>query len=332
MNKTKEREVIGSKPVVYPVIAVLVLLFVNLIFQNSGSGIVKFLSNIYLFPVFLEFDSSLGSFIAGIVSCLIALILFVIVTEKISSKSGFYFWETIVSYFVCSGFWFFIETMILAIHEIGGKDEMIPWMVTLFLSFVAIIFTFSGFYFQSKEVYEDMFINHSSTPLPKTGEKETNNSSNSSSKGTFEENTELAERIRKKIVSVSTGTVLSFDSNIMIKCPLLVKELSETYPIVLSKQVFTELDKKKTDKEIGANARMAMRTIESIQKRDGELEIIAIDETFLKENGFSLESPDDIIVGTCLKRQKNEENILFVSEDRGARITAKNAKLNVLYF
>jgi predicted ribonuclease YlaK len=118
----------------------------------------------------------------------------------------------------------------------------------------------------------------------------------------------------------------------MIKCPLLVKELSETYPIVLSKQVFTELDKKKTDKEIGANARMAMRTIESIQKRDGELEIIAIDETFLKENGFSLESPDDIIVGTCLKRQKNEENILFVSEDRGARITAKNAKLNVLYF
>ncbi|MDF2857914.1 MAG: hypothetical protein K0Q87_3765 [Neobacillus sp.] len=56
---------------------------------------------------------------------------------------------------------------------------------------------------------------------------------------------------------------------------------------------------------------MAMRIIESIQKRNGDIEIVPVDESFLKENGLSINSPDDVIVGSCLTHTKMKVNIVI---------------------
>lgn len=356
MNSLDKKIRTGSKPVIYSIAAAFILLIAALIMQQTENPIANFVATIYLFPFHLEFSKSLSVLIAGIISAGIAFLLYCICSWNIKTKFGFYMVETIIAYVVYTGAWYFVKTMNFAVQDIAGGEKIIPGIIMLLVSIFFVLLLCGMHFALTKEVYESEFIeeseayqaekrlqninNHKRNRQEQQMKRKANVQSTKSephkktdkTSGTFAENEKLGEKIRKNMKDISINQPLSFDTNVMIKCPLLVKQLGKTHPIILSKQVFQELDKKKVDKEIGANARMAMRTIESIQKRNGEIEIVPVDESFLNENGLSIHSPDDVIVGSCLKHQTKGNHVLFVSEDRGARITAKNAKLNVLYF
>jgi len=347
MNSLEKNIRTGSKPVIYSIAAAFILFFASLIMQQTESPIANFFATIYLFPFHLEFSKSLSVFIAAIISTGIAFVFYCICSWNIKTKFGFYIVEIIIAYFVYTGAWYFVKTMGFAVQDIISVEKIIPGIIILLASIFFVCTLCTAHFLLTKEIYESEFIQESEAyqvdkrKIHEQQEKKKANAQLTKSKSNkitdkpseaFAENEALGEKIRKNMKGVSINQTLSFDTNVMIKCPLLVKQLGDTHPIILSKQVFQELDKKKVDKEIGANARMAMRTIESIQKRNGDIEIVPVDESFLKDNGLSINSPDDVIVGSCLKHQTKGNNVLFISEDRGARITAKNAKLDVLYF
>ncbi|MFP7487269.1 PIN domain-containing protein [Priestia filamentosa] len=75
-----------------------------------------------------------------------------------------------------------------------------------------------------------------------------------------------------------------------------------------------------------------MRIIEPIQLDNGNITIVPTPKEFVKEKGLDPDSPDDMIIAGCIKVREKGESVVFISEDRGARITARNAKIEVLNF
>lgn len=363
--KNKEKKKSSVKPVLYCIAAFFgVTLICNFLLKSDISAL-STVASIYLSPFHLLIFDKIGSNIVsglllGIVTMFIAGI-----TLKPNNKPFYYTSGFVIAYLVYLMIWIFVRVFSQSISQISN-GLVLESLIPLTISSIIILGLFVIHLVMYSDIYEEYLIEESeaykarirkenidkaenerrkklaeqkrkketeyTTKNVKIVTSEIKKTKNPGTAKSFEENKEIADKIRSKIVKVSTNTKLSFDTNIMIKCPLLVKELANKYSIVLSRKTFEELDKKKSDNEIGANARMAMRTIETIQTNHKNISIITTDDNFVKDNGLNPLSPDDIIIACCLKQKKDGEKIMFVTEDRGARITARNLNIDVLEF
>jgi hypothetical protein len=99
---------------------------------------------------------------------------------------------------------------------------------------------------------------------------------------------------------------VGFDTNILLNDPDILIDTSCTNRIILSKQVFDELDKKKMDENLSSNARRALGMIEDLQLME-KLYFLTDDTPFLEKN-LNPKSLDERIIGDYLK-EKNRKNV-----------------------
>lgn len=363
----KEKKKSAIKPVFSSILAFFFLALVSNFTLKLSIAYLDIGAKIYLYPFqHLTFHETNWNLAAGAVVIVLS-IFFYIFTSDPKTKIQYYVTGFILVYLVYLGVWYFLVVTIKSFSQITGGTNLgfiVPLAISLFLILAVFVIhllmavdTYEKYFIEESESFKKRLINEKATqesqirlkkvneqkrkiqeekekaPIVRRKEKDRKPILTKAGSGrSFEENKELANKIHKQMKNVPINKKLSFDTNILIKCPLLVKELSKKHEILLSKKAFEELDKKKTDRDIGSNARMAMRTIESIQLGAGSLSIVSVEERFLTETGLNINSPDDIIIACCLKQKTIGEDILFISEDRGARITARNINIDVLNF
>lgn len=120
-------------------------------------------------------------------------------------------------------------------------------------------------------------------------------------------------------LSIDTNVFLEEDSLYFIDYLLKKRQLS----LNISMVVLNELDGKKNDRgKIGAIAREAIRLIERYQDKN-QINLIKVPQkNFLYNHSLNL-SPDDRIIGGYLEEKiKKDKKIIFMSNDRAARVKA----------
>lgn len=131
-----------------------------------------------------------------------------------------------------------------------------------------------------------------------------------------------------------TGKEFGVDTNILMHEPDLLVYMLDNYSLDLymSMMVFNELDglKNSSNRETRYNAQLAFDVIEAFQQR-GKLHLLKTPKT-VDIRKYSLSgSPDEKIIGTYLRERDNgKANLMFLSNDKGARILARNAGLPVV--
>lgn len=138
----------------------------------------------------------------------------------------------------------------------------------------------------------------------------------------------------KKAISVKAGQNIAFglDTNILMHYPNETFELLKNERILISREVQKELDglKKSTDKETAANARRAFKALEDAQTKGQSITILpSVDHKTLIQFGLS-DTMDDRILAAYLQLYKQGQEVCFLSNDRGAKITARNTGIPVI--
>lgn len=138
----------------------------------------------------------------------------------------------------------------------------------------------------------------------------------------------------KKAIAAKSGQGFSFglDTNILMHYPNEIFELLKNDTILISREVQKELDglKKSTDKEAASNARRAFKALEDAQTQGQSIKIMpSVDLKTLTHFGLN-DSMDDRILAPYLDLYKQGKAVCFISNDRGAKITARNAGIPVL--
>ena len=147
----------------------------------------------------------------------------------------------------------------------------------------------------------------------------------------------LINRIGKKAYDrlndcSDTNTPIAFDTNFLINNYDFLYGLASWQTLIVSRKVFLELDHLKTKDRTSREARAAFRALENIQvDHNHSLIFTPVDEKFTKKIGLDPEVPDDLIIASYLKYEKeNNQKIAFISQDRGARLTARSLNLDLL--
>lgn len=128
------------------------------------------------------------------------------------------------------------------------------------------------------------------------------------------------------------GIAFGLDTNILMHHPSETFELLKNEHIFISREVQKELDglKNNSNTETATNARRAFKAIEDAQRQGQALTILPSVNfktlTELKLTG----TMDDRILAAYLQIHKQGKEILFLTNDRGAKITARNAGMPVL--
>lgn len=118
---------------------------------------------------------------------------------------------------------------------------------------------------------------------------------------------------------------VGLDTNVLLLEPAILYELVKVKPVYISMKVFEELDKKKNHDELGFIARKAMAAIEDMQTQNVQFVILEYDRKVSRDL-----SPDEVIVNTYKEwNANNPTQIIFFSNDRGARILGRAAGLVV---
>lgn len=118
---------------------------------------------------------------------------------------------------------------------------------------------------------------------------------------------------------------VGLDTNVLLMEPMILYELVKVKPVYISKKVFEELDKKKNHEELGYKVRQAMASIEDMQNQEEQFFILDYDRKESKDL-----SPDEVIVNTYKEwNLNNTTQIIFFSNDRGARILGRTANMIV---
>lgn len=126
------------------------------------------------------------------------------------------------------------------------------------------------------------------------------------------------------------------DTNILMHEPdmLLYLLAKSNLRLFMSMVVFTELDglKKSENVVTRTQAQTAFDVIEEFQRR-GNLQLLQVPKNDeLRKYGLG-SSPDEKIIGTYLwERERNHPSLLFISNDKGARILARNAGMPIVEF
>jgi len=140
-----------------------------------------------------------------------------------------------------------------------------------------------------------------------------------------------AEAIKQLTTFKNSEYVLAYDTNILLKYPFLFSTYTKSNHILLAKQVFKELDKQKADEKIGHQARKAISLIEQAQKEGANLNFSSASDSYTESKNLDPSSPDDRIIASYIyEAEKNDKKIIFISEDRGARIIAREAGLETI--
>lgn len=128
------------------------------------------------------------------------------------------------------------------------------------------------------------------------------------------------------------GYYIGIDTNIMLDFPYILSLWGDEEGLILSRKVYEELDGlKKGEGATGKQARNSIRAIENHQLEGKPLKIIGPDYSYIKNKGLDNHSPDDVIIGTYLKIDKEtSDKVVFLSNDRGARIIARSVDLEVI--
>lgn len=155
-------------------------------------------------------------------------------------------------------------------------------------------------------------------------------------------NKRLAKKQQKKQLQQRAGLLAAYhennhqfavDTNILMHDADLLIHLLGTKQIklIVSSQVFKELDRLKTNREklTRMRAQLAFDVIEAYQRK-GLLELIQV-PSYEKLQRLALStSADEKIIATYLHEFKNgASNLLFLSNDKGARIIARNVGMPV---
>lgn len=138
--------------------------------------------------------------------------------------------------------------------------------------------------------------------------------------------------MKSLLEKVGKGYSFGLDTNVLIDYPTKIFEILKKDTILISRHVQTELDGlKKSEGLQGYNARNAFKALYEAQTRGQAIHILpAIDKTETTKMGLSDTMDDHIIASYIQASQSGTNGLYFVSTDNGAKITAKNAGLNVL--
>jgi hypothetical protein len=143
---------------------------------------------------------------------------------------------------------------------------------------------------------------------------------------------EIKKKLQELVKYKEDGYELAVDTNILMHEPdLLVYLLDhEDMYINLSKSVYKELDGLKNNKSriVRQQAQLAFDVIEEYQRRERLKMIETPKGEAMKKYGLG-HDPDDKIIGTYIKETKGGRKLIFLSNDKGARIIARNAGLSV---
>jgi hypothetical protein len=142
----------------------------------------------------------------------------------------------------------------------------------------------------------------------------------------------VGEKVFKQMMTVkSTDYILAYDTNILMKYPLLFSKFTNTNKILLAKQAFDELDNKKTDTENGYKARNALKMIEQCQKDGAEIIFSSVSDSYTKSKNLDPSKPDERIIASYIyEMEVNNKKVFFITEDRGARILGRQAGLETI--
>jgi hypothetical protein len=143
-----------------------------------------------------------------------------------------------------------------------------------------------------------------------------------------------AFKYKRMIPVIEKGTVLCLDTNILLheQTFLIALFRDSDAHLFVSKQVYRELDglKKNNKRDVRNRTQLAFDIIELFQgeKRMTMLEVPP--HSYLRDIKLA-SNPDEIIIGTYLfERDRVKNPVVFLSNDKGARILAANANLDTV--
>lgn len=130
-------------------------------------------------------------------------------------------------------------------------------------------------------------------------------------------------------INIEENVTLALDTNVLFNYPGLVDLVSND--IIIAKTVLREIDKKKNHMTMGKVSRDISRSLEERQLR-GSLQIVNHNKEFMKQHDLDFMESDDKIIAAYLEYSTtkiNDNDILFITFDRNARITARNLRMRV---
>lgn len=161
-----------------------------------------------------------------------------------------------------------------------------------------------------------------------------------SAKSAFRKSMNKRKRAVAKVKSslvekyIEQGYGIAVDTNVFMHEPAVLIKLIESRPfhLYMSKLVFHELDglKKSTNVSTRKSAQFAFDVIEEFQKRQALTMLDMATHNERRQFGLGDSSDEKIIATYLAANRKEEHNLIFFSNDKGARIIARNVNMPVV--
>jgi rRNA-processing protein FCF1 len=127
---------------------------------------------------------------------------------------------------------------------------------------------------------------------------------------------------------------IGVDTNILLDFPIILFLYKNISKLLISRKVYEELDRlKQSNDEVGKKARYALKKLEDAQLSGIKFNLVSSDFAYLKSINLQPDTPDDVIIASYHKEHSiNSKKVAFLSNDRGARIIARNTGMEVINF
>ncbi|WP_047983321.1 PIN domain-containing protein [Ornithinibacillus californiensis] len=140
-------------------------------------------------------------------------------------------------------------------------------------------------------------------------------------------------KYRNLMSTLKSGVAIVPDTNILMHEQLMLVSAfrDSNLKLYISKQVMKELDGLKNNDKPGVrkSAQLGFDLLEMYQEA-GRVKFVEVpDFNFLKKHHLT-GGPDEKIIGSCLKLIEQKIPVVFVSNDKGARILARNSDMPTL--
>ncbi|SES90269.1 PIN domain-containing protein [Oceanobacillus limi] len=140
-------------------------------------------------------------------------------------------------------------------------------------------------------------------------------------------------KYRNLKASIKPGTVIAPDTNILMheQLTLVAAFRDSDLKLYISKQVMKELDGLKNNDSPGTrkSAQLGFDILEMYQEAGRVVFMEIPHHNYLKQRHLT-GGPDEKIIASCLELLEKNVPIVFVSNDKGARILARNSKMPTL--
>jgi len=127
---------------------------------------------------------------------------------------------------------------------------------------------------------------------------------------------------------IDVGAIFSPDTNILMhdQLTLVAAFRDSDVKLYVSKQVLKELDglKNNDNPSVRRKAQLGFDLLELYQQ-EGRVKFLEIpSHSYLKKNNLT-GGPDEKIIASCLQQKEQQVPIVFLSNDKGARLLARDA-------